>query len=339
MRLIHYILLFSSISSGGTPINYAISFGAGYDDNVMRFSKNEIDESANQHDIMGNASTFDSYINRLKISADKTITQMGKKSLVIRPRYSYSDYVNISDKQYWSGGLDILLRWGSYKNIKYSLRHLDKFYLRHYTDRDISIDQLSACLFSDRNQGFTITHPLFKKSFINLGFGYLQRYYENPFQEFDIDIRYLKGKYNHRFKRFGTFAVQVNIGRAKSDSHHAVRPSSFDRSYRTIEWYSPIRWKKGVPYLNEIGLSIRSENRLYDAEDLNDPLRSGRSHLDSKLEVWMKKEIMDYVNVTLSTRYRKRSTNSEFSWVEDLKSFRQIQFWFNIQWELVYDNY
>ena len=40
MRLIHYILLFSSISSGGTPINYAISFGAGYDDNVMRFSNN-----------------------------------------------------------------------------------------------------------------------------------------------------------------------------------------------------------------------------------------------------------------------------------------------------------
>ena len=35
-----------SLLAGGTPLEIEISIGAGYDDNAMRFSDNEISEAA-----------------------------------------------------------------------------------------------------------------------------------------------------------------------------------------------------------------------------------------------------------------------------------------------------
>ena len=78
---------------------------------------------------------------------------------------------------------------------------------------------------------------------------------------------------------------------------------------------------------------------MYEAEDPNDPLHTGRGHIDSKLEFWLKKRLFDTVSVTFSTRYRTRDTNSAYDWVQKLKSFKQIQMWFKIDWDLVYDNY
>ena len=100
-----------------------------------------------------------------------------KKVLTLRGFFASSDYINTPEKKYWSGGIDATYRWGSYKNIKYTLRHLDKFYLRHYVDRDISMNDLASCKFTDRNQAITLTHRLSRYSWINIGSGYLQRYY------------------------------------------------------------------------------------------------------------------------------------------------------------------
>ena len=80
---------------------------------------------------------------------------------------------------------------GTDKNLKYSLQHLDKFYLRHYINRDISNSEFEACFFSDRNN-FAISHPVSKKAWGILGVEFLQRYYAQPFTEFDLDITYYK---------------------------------------------------------------------------------------------------------------------------------------------------
>lgn len=110
--------------------------------------------------------------------------------------FSWSDYKHNQEREYWSGGMDAIFRWGSYKNIKYSVRHLNSFYLRHYVDRDISREILSPCAFTDRNQSMNLTQKIHQNHWINLGTGYLQRYYDKPFTEFDLDILYIKGKLN-----------------------------------------------------------------------------------------------------------------------------------------------
>ena len=91
--------------------------------------------------------------------------------------------------------------------------------------------------------------------------------------------------------------------------------------------------------ISEIGVSLRTEYRVYDAEDVNDPLHSGRSHMDSKYDIWLKKKLTEDIGITLTSRYRARTTDSSYNWVNDLKSFKQLQFWFNIEWDLIYDKY
>tara|TARA_B100000131_G_scaffold176256_1_gene170192 strand:- start:596 stop:1579 length:984 start_codon:yes stop_codon:yes gene_type:complete len=324
----------------GTPLEYKISITSGYDNNVMRFSENEFKRAASDTVILGEAKTFDSYITKAKITAEKVFVISNSKLIKINGVYTLSDFRAIPEKKYWSGGIDAVYRWGSYKNIRYTLRHLDNFYLRHYVDRDISATSLAPCLFTDRDQTINLSHRLSKNSWFNISSGYLQRYYARPFTEFDLDIIYFKGKINYRLKNFGSFSIQVNRGYADNISFTPnLRPSSFDRSYHTTEWFLPLKINKKLNFIKEIGVSARLEIREYEAEDSEDPLHSGRSHLDSKYDLWIKKRINEDFNFTLSSRFRTRVTDSEYAWVDDLKSFKQLQFWFTIEWGFIYDKY
>ena len=333
-------LIILSCLSANTPIEYTIGISGGYDNNVMRFSQNEFNDAAMNIDLLGGASTFDSFVYRMGISGKKSIWESRHKELQLSGSANWADYYHSPERKYLSGGFYATYRWGSYKNIKYSIRHLDSFYLRHYVNRDISTKSLEACAFTDRNQSISITNKLSRRVWANFGGGYLQRYYDKPFYEFDLNILYLKIKLNKRIRKIGIVSIQVDRGRAISQSHFLPnRPSSFNRSYETIEWYIPIKIQKKIYGLNEVGFSIRQESRSYDAEDPNDPLHAGRNHLDTKYDVWIEKNLTETLNVTVSGRYRTRRTESAYDWVTDLKSFKQLQFWCKIEWDLIYDRY
>jgi len=321
-------------------MEYSLSFTSGYDNNVMRFSQNEFDNATQNLDLLGGANTFDSFVTKVGLSGKKPIWISGKKSIQLNGFINYSDYIHSPEKKYWSGGLDASFKWGSYRSLKYSIRHLDQFYLRHYINRDISTTKLDACAFTDRNHSLTLTDRITRRIWVNITPGVLQRYYNNPFTEFDLDIYYVKGKLNYKIKKVGTIAMQIDMGQAMSESHYLPnRPSSFNRSYETMEWYVPIKFTKNVPFLDEIGISAREETRIYVAEDLNDPLHAGRSHKDTKYDLWVKKRIFETMNVSFTTRYRERQTDSAYKWVADLKSFNQMQCWLKVEWDFIYDRY
>ena len=340
LKLTFFTFLILSYLPAKTPFVYTIGFTGGYDNNVMRFSEDEFNIAASNAQQMGGATTFDSFVYKLGVSGKKSVWDSEKKSFTLSGNMNWADYKHHPEKQYGAGGLDATFKWGSYQSVKYSVRHLNSFYLRHYVDRDISTRQLAPCAFTDRNQSVTLTQNVIGSMWTNIGVGYLQRYYENPFNEFDLDIIYIRGKINKKIKKLGSASFQVERGSASSQSHFLPdRPSSFNRSYETMEWYLPIKIKKGLPLLNELGLSLRQENRIYAAEDPNDPLHAGRNHLDSKIDLWIKKKMSESLNITLTGRYRQRETESSYNWVTDLKSFNQLQFWCKMEWDLVYDRY
>ena len=340
VQSISFIISVFCLLDAKTPWDYTLSLGSGYDSNVMRFSNQEIDGVVHKPGIMGGSSHFDSFVTKFGISLQKDLWIHDKRNLSIWSKYSSSVYANTPEKKYWSGGLNIIYRWGSYKNLKYSLKHLDNFYLRHYIDRDVSTNSLEACYFSDRDQTISLTRRSSKYSWISTGIGYLQRYYSKPFTEFDLDIIYLKARFNYKLKGLGTLAFQINQGRAKSESHLGInRPSSFDRSYDTRELYLPFTIKYKLPFIHSLGLSLRTERRIYDAEDPNDVLHAGRSHTDTKYSLWFRKDIGEDISVKISSRLRSRQTDSSYAWVSDLKSFKQSQFWINIEWDMIYDRY
>ena len=150
---------------------------------------------------------------------------------------------------------------------------MNEFYLRHYINRDVSVRDLEACFFSDRNQALSITHRISKPLWITISTGYLQRYYERPFTEFDLDIVYFRGRLNYKLRSVGSVSLQVNRGIADNISYSSqIRPSSFDRSYETTEFYVPIKVNKNLPIVSEIGLSMKTELRKYEDEDTRDTL-------------------------------------------------------------------
>jgi len=339
-KIIFKLLITLSLTFASTPIEYTLSLSSGYDNNVMRFSDKDFSYAVIEPTILGNATTFDSYIIKYGLKGEKSIYKFGEKETILRGSFFFSDYRNNKEKKYWSGGGDVIYKWGSYKNIKYQIRHLNSFYLRHYINRDIGNDLYEPCFFNDMNQNISISQRYLKNSWSILTFGYLQRYYDKPFTEFDLDISFFRAKHNYNFKKMAILGLQYEYGRAVSSSGEMpLKPSSFDRSYTFSEMYLPFRIKKKINIINEFGFSFRNENREYDAEDFNDPLHSGRSHKDYKYDLWFKKNLSDDLNVNFKFRYRKRETFSSYKWVSDLKSFKQIQTWITIEWKIDYDNY
>ena len=342
MRFIFFfnILVFFCLVHASTPLNFNLSYHGGYDDNVMRFSSEEIENAASNVNYMGGATTFDSYINKFQISTSKTLLTSGSKEIEFNSIFSISDYIHNINKDYWSGSLTLKYRWGAYRNIKYSLRHLNSYYLRHYIDRDVSLNDLKPCNFSDNDQLLNYTNKLDRRHWYSIGVGFLQRYYDNPFSEFDLDIFYLRLKINKKIKKIGTVSFQIDRGTAKNISFQKTAVSSnFDRSYETIEWYIPFKLKSPIPLFDRIGFSYRKELRYYKAEAANDILHSGRDHADSKLSFWVDKELWDDLSITISARFRSRKTDSAYDWVRDLKSFNQTQLWCKIKWGFSYDKY
>ena len=333
-------LLILSTVFGSTPFEYTLSFTSGYDNNVLRFSDRDFSDAVLSPEILGGTTTFDSYVFKYGLKGQKSLYKVKKNEVILRGNFTFSDYRNNKEKKYWSSGGDLIYKWGGYKNIKYQIRHLNSFYLRHYINRDVSNDLYSPCFFNDRNQNISISQRYLKNSWSILTLGYIQRYYDKPFTEFDLDIIFIRVKHNYKLKNIGIFGIQYEYGNAKSTSgEFPLKPSSFDRSYKSTEMYLPLIIKKKINTIDEFGFSYRNENRLYDAEDFNDPLHSGRSHRDYKYDLWIKKDISDGLKLNFKFRYRKRDTFSSYKWVSDLKSFNQIQTWITIEWKIDYDNY
>ena len=337
-RFLLFVVLASTLGAS-TPLYMTFGLENGYDSNVLRLSELEKGEAAHYLDMLGGMETFDSHILKGSIQGKKEYYIRGRV-LAFSGSFGLTNYSHSTHKQYNSHRLLVSYKLGSYKKIDYLINHLDQYYLRHYIDRDISSTLLNAAAFTDRNQRIGFSYPLLKRTWLNIWGGYLQRYYNNPFTEFDLDIYYGKIKINRSIRKFGTVVIQFEQVRAvnKTFGETAVA-SDFDRSYNYYQFYIPISKTKRNRWTDGVGFSTRADIRTYDAENLSDPLHAGRNHLDLKLDVWAKKNITEWITLKSTLRYRSRSTKSQFEWVESLKSFSQWQLACKLEWNMIYDKY
>ena len=147
-------------------------------------------------------------------------------------------------------------------------------------------------------------------------------------------------KVSKKIPGFGTIAIEGKYGVADNITFgETAKASDLDRSYRHIELYIPFSYSKSIGVLDEVGISLRRDVRQYKAEELNDPLHSGRSHEEIKLDIWGEIELGDNLTINGTVRYRKRTTNSKFDWVSELKTFNQVQAWVTLEWDMIYDRY
>tara|TARA_Y100001947_G_scaffold1394_1_gene1269 strand:- start:563 stop:1228 length:666 start_codon:yes stop_codon:yes gene_type:complete len=218
--------------------------------------------------------------------------------------------------------------------------HLNDYYMRHYKDLDITVNQLFTCSFTDREQRLLVSHPIKLRLWVTGSISYTQRYYDRSFTEFDSDIITTTLKVSKRFRDFGTISVEGIYGIADNITFEKVAKSSnLDRSYRHMELYIPMSYDQGVLGLKEVGFSLRADFRQYGVEDISDPLHSGRSHRETKFDIWVEKNLKENLMISCTIRLRNRYTDSRHDWVSELKSFDQLQAWISIEWKMLYDRY
>ena len=324
-----------------SPIKWTVGLTNGYDNNVLRLSAVEKKDAALDHTIMGGEDTFDSHYARFSFSGlQKIQLKDRKKQIHFYAKGNVSNYSQNENRRYWSGNLKAIYRWGSYRKLEYSIRHLDSYFIRHYVDRDISTDQTASCNFTDREQRILASYPLQRRLWATGFVSYTQRYFDKPFTEFDLDIVTTALKVSKKINGLGTIAIEGKYGVADNITFgKTAKASDLDRSYKHFEWYIPFSYIQGFGVLDEVGISLRRDVRQYKAEELNDPLHSGRSHEEVKWDIWGEKDLSEKLTLKASLRYRKRTTNSQFDWVSDLKTFDQVQAWVTLEWDMIYDRY
>ncbi len=324
-----------------SPIKWTIGLTNGYDNNVLRLSKEEKKNVALDNSIMGGADTFDSHYARFSMSGVKKIQlDKRKKQIHLFAKWNVSNYSQNDNRRYWSGNLKARYRWGSYRKLEYSLRHLDSYYIRHYTDRDILVDQTASCNFTDREQRILISHPLQTRLWATGFVSYTQRYFDRPFTEFDLDIVTTSLKVSKKIRRIGTIAIEGKYGVADNITFgRTAKASNLDRAYTHFEWYIPFNYSQRIGLLDEVGISWRRDLRQYAAEAAHDPLHSGRSHVEVKWEMWGQIDLLENLRLQAALRYRGRNTNSQYKWVSEFKSFDQVLVWITLEWDMIYDRY
>ena len=324
-----------------SPIKWTVGLTNGYDNNVLRLSGIEKSDVTLDENIMGGVETFDSHYTRFSMSGLKKIQLAErKKQIQFYAKGNISNYSQNENRRHWSGNIKTTYRWGSYRRLEYSIRHLDSYYFRHYCNRDVSADELASCSFTDREQRLLASYPLKKRLWATGFVSYTQRYFDKPFTEFDLDIMTTALKVSKNFRGFGTVAIEGKFGVAENITFgKTAKASDLDRSYKHFEWYIPFIYSQGFGVLDEVGISLRRDVRQYGAETMGDPLHSGRSHEEVKWDIWGEKELSENLTLKGSLRYRKRSTDSRYNWVSELKTFKQVQAWVTLEWDMIYDRY
>ena len=324
-----------------SPIKWTVGLTNGYDNNVLRLSGIEKSDATLDENIMGGVETFDSHYTRFSMSGLKKIQLAErKKQIQFYAKGNISNYSQNENRRHWSGNIKTTYRWGSYRRLEYSIRHLDSYYFRHYFNRDVSADELASCSFTDREQRLLVSYPLKKRLWATGFVSYTQRYFDKPFTEFDLDIMTTALKVSKKFRGFGTVAIEGKYGVADNITFgKTAKASDLDRTYKHFEWYIPFSYSQGFGELDEVGISLRRDVRQYGAETMGDPLHSGRSHEEVKWDIWGEKELSENLTLKGSLRYRKRITDSRYNWVSELKTFKQVQAWVTLEWDMIYDRY
>lgn len=317
------------------PVTWTFRATNGYDDNVLRLSNDEQVRSTTESELLGSMKTFDSYYHRLEIQG-RTQYRLPNPShtLTLTGRISRSDYLQNPDKKYYTTFLNTDYRWGPYRHLEFKIFYLRNYYLRHYIDRDRTRATLRRCAFSDARHEISFSSPIAFRLWYEISAGYLQRYYNQTFSEFDLDIFYVGGKISRDWQHKIVASATIEAGTADNFTlASTAQASDLDRSYRYLEVFIPIQWKQ-VGFLDEIGFAWRNEWRQFSVEDPDDPLHSGRNHSDAKFDFRIQKELPRNLQLEWTIRSRKRTTASQYAWVEDLKTFHQLQTWMELSWTL-----
>lgn len=325
--LISPALLLSNIDFNAfkIPIYYSIKSGIGYDSNFLKISDDEKYRFNINNELYDNLNNLDSQVYTLGGELKYKPYIIKKHKTIFQFNYLYNLYTRLSKKSYHSFKFSINQHVARYQWIKISYSYIPDYYLRPYRDKDNSIvyeseryQMYEGCSFDNSILSMEYSRRLSKKIAVSIQFENAMQYFTPLFTEFDLNItgfglglQIKPDKY--RLKFLYQYSNTDNITK-----NEALYSTEFmDRSYKehSIKIYYNMKSKWGG--------HIILKNRNYISNRIYDQLHVDRWHNDSSISLWMKEKISKTLNARITISYRNRSTQSDYEWVKDLKSYNK----------------
>ena len=333
------IIFFLALTMAGIPIKnrllvpvyLKLGLSAGYNDNVFKFSKSE-KNSNSSYNYMGNSSTYDSGIMKPEIRLSYSPKLFDDKISRFIYFSSFSNYSNISDKNGFYSSIRFEYKVGAYNWFKIGYKNSQNNFLRYYIDNDIPGEDYLKCDYN--SESFFASYSMnFKKygwSKIEISHG--TQLFNPNFTEFDLDISKINFKHYFFINNFNASFMISSITANNSSFLNGLNSTGLDRSYNGYALELKLD-KKTNKYFDRFYAKYSFSNRHYLSELASDPLHSGRSHFEHSLSISFLKELRNDIGIELKYKVRYRKTNSEFDWVESLKTFYDNQFLIKITYD------
>ena len=332
-RLIVFILLLTSVFALEiTSINNSV--GIGYDSNPIRLSNNEINQIDSQPNILSNAKYVHSKFINLKTSLNfesNPLSPFGKKTFY-KLSLSHTNYRDITKKTHNKFSFQLNEKLGQYRSFYINYFIMPNFYLREYKDGDLIIDfsdiedNLQSAKFSIEKISIAYQFPIVKKyNKAKLGLSKETQLFDKYFTEFDLDINAVFMQCNFKTSPYSDFMFYYSYQDADNFTYQdgSFTTEDMDRGY--FQDRIKFSYKRKIQYKTSIGFIIDNYLRRNNSQILDDELHYKRRHSDLTLSFWTK---FNRNKVTFS--FRKRSTTSPDTWVENLKTFERYIITYNI---------
>ncbi len=293
---------------------YKSSYHFGYDNNVLKYSESE--------DIL-----FSKYISTQKSLSRKFqfFERSTKFNLSIKKNY----FLDYDDKSNYSLSFKLKQPLGGYRFLDFSYSYINDIYLREYVDVDQGVlDNIyegTGCDFDFSKYSLGYEKPITnKKSKLNYYYLYQTQFYNPYFTEFDLEINGFKVKYSNKNK-LNKYNFSIIFFDAKNITKNdgTISTDYMDRGYTELNYF--INYESKL-FANKIGLSFNSNSRKYSSNIIQDQLHFNRTHIDYQISVWYSLLHDNKNKSKFLLKYRKRSTSSEYTWVDNLKTFDKIIF-------------
>ncbi len=319
------------------PVYLTASFSGGYDSNILRLSDREMERAAETPEMIGNAPTFDSHVLKPALSVLYSPVLFTAHETNFRLGISRSIFGQLSDKSYASWWLGFDYHLGPYRWIKLSYRMTPDLLLRYYRDRDSILSNRKISRFSSETAAVSISWPLYRKTWVRIKPQMNRQYFNPAFTEFDMDVRSIELKVSTRLIPGWSLSGWFKSGRGDNTTFEdGLISTRQDRSYELAAGGANI-WKYFHHPIQAVGLITSIEHRVYTSEMANDPLHSGREHVEYRAGIRVKGKLLQDLSGELKLNYRHRKTVSEFSWVEESKTWTKFDIWFELNYKFSLD--
>ena len=343
----HLLFSQSMINRLRVPVHFKIQSGTGYDSNFLKLSNSELDEISFYPSLLGDSESSSSLILKHSFSLKYNPYLVNNYETRLAFKMINSNYISSNDKTYSSFSFYLSQNLGNYEWLKWSYSFMPKYYLRDYRDRDdiiIKADTdaiLHHCYFSQGSTTLSYSKWfLVKRTWIEGILNYKTQYYNPDFTEFNLNISSISMKISSNYYKKYSAKVNFTQSFAENTTYQNGLKSTEDinRGYEQ-QYISIMIDGKKIPLIivQNLGIQYSIAFRNYSSDIESDLLHHNRSHTEEKINCWFAGKLHGSVDYRVDCSHRYRNAVSDIIWVEDLKDFNKMEYYFTLSYEFSTD--